>query len=607
MRLLVVYIAIATTLLFEGAASSALTEEHLLAAITNEMEKWMKFEEPRTLEERLSEIALPNPLRLSEVESFIDERANVMCSVCKSLVKVIMGYRRNGMDEKKIKNVVIELCTKLNLQTEAVCRGIIELNVPIIMYVIDNRPDLAAESFCGVALQKNSCSLEDEQFEWTIDVDDESLQYIKTNKSDETIKIVQISDFHYDPKYEPYGNADCREPTCCRKGQNTTNTSGKVAGYWGDYNDCDVPWHAIVNIIDQIKEHEQDISYIYYTGDIIDHGVWETTRATNIESISKSYHKLYETFGSVPIYPVLGNHEPNPMNEFAPPDVTQDNLSTSWLYKMLANLWIRFGWLPESTRSTILQGGFYTVSPKKGFRIIAINNNLCYIYNWWVLYEPKDPSGQLKWLVETLLKAESDGEYVHILTHMPPGDHSCQFTWSREYRKIMNRFAHIVVAEFNGHTHNDEFRVIYDLKNTTEAIRVAWNGGSATTYSNVNPNYRVYTVNADTYQVEDADTWIYNLTLANETPDKNPVWFKSYSFKEEYELDDLSPTSMNDLVHRMARNNSILNTYYANYVKQGDPSLESGCSESCLATQLCDIVTSAVHDSTQCDYFTNLN
>jgi len=48
----------------------------------------------------------------------------------------------------------------------------------------------------------------------------------------------------------------------------------------------------------------------------------------------------------------------------------------------MADLWIDFGWLPESTRSTILQGGFYTVSPKKGFRIIALNNNVCYSYNW---------------------------------------------------------------------------------------------------------------------------------------------------------------------------------------------------------------------------------
>lgn len=50
----------------------------------------------------------------------------------------------------------------------------------------------------------------------------------------------------------------------------------------------------------------------------------------------------------------------------------------------MADLWIGYGWLPESTRSTILQGGYYTVIPKKGFRIIALNSNVCYSYNWYV-------------------------------------------------------------------------------------------------------------------------------------------------------------------------------------------------------------------------------
>lgn len=69
-------------------------------------------------------------------------------------------------------------------------------------------------------------------------------------------------------------------------------------------------------------------------------------------------------------------------SRFAPNDITDDELSTQWLYKMMADLWIDFGWLPESTRSTILQGGYYTVSSKKGFRIIALNSNICYSYNW---------------------------------------------------------------------------------------------------------------------------------------------------------------------------------------------------------------------------------
>ena len=50
----------------------------------------------------------------------------------------------------------------------------------------------------------------------------------------------------------------------------------------------------------------------------------------------------------------------------------------------MADLWIGYGWLPESARSTISQGGYYTAVPKKGFRIITLNSNVCYSYNWYV-------------------------------------------------------------------------------------------------------------------------------------------------------------------------------------------------------------------------------
>lgn len=115
------------------------------------------------------------------------------------------------------------------------------------------------------------------------------------------------------------------------------------------------------------------------------------------------------------------------------------------------------------------------------------------------MYQPKDQDGQLSWLMETLLQAEKDGEFVHILAHIPPGDHSCFVSWSKEYRKIINRFSHIISAQFNGHTHNDEFRVFYSPKNSSEIVNVAWNGGSITTYANINPNYKVYDVNANNY------------------------------------------------------------------------------------------------------------
>ena len=128
---------------------------------------------------------------------------------------------------------------------------------PIILYIIDSKPNLTADTICGVLLESPFCPLDNNEFNWIVNIDDGPSKWIKPEESNETINILQITDIHYDPNYEPYGNAYCNEPICCRKGQNDTNTSDKVAGYWGDYHYCDSPWHAIIDVLDHvIAEHQ---------------------------------------------------------------------------------------------------------------------------------------------------------------------------------------------------------------------------------------------------------------------------------------------------------------------------------------------------------------
>lgn len=50
-----------------------------------------------------------------------------------------------------------------------------------------------------------------------------------------------------------------------------------------------------------------------------------------------------------------------------------------------------------------------------------------------------DPYGQLAWLVDELEMAERNGEKVHIINHVPPGQPDCLKTWSRNYYDIINR------------------------------------------------------------------------------------------------------------------------------------------------------------------------
>lgn len=48
---------------------------------------------------------------------------------------------------------------------------------------------------------------------------------------------------------------------------------------------------------------------IYHTGDMVDHGIWETTFDGNRAIMDRIYNRMREIFGNIPVYSSIGNHE----------------------------------------------------------------------------------------------------------------------------------------------------------------------------------------------------------------------------------------------------------------------------------------------------------
>ena len=113
----------------------------------------------------------------------------------------------------------------------------------------------------------------------------------------------------------------------------------------------------------------------------------------------------------------------------------------------------------------------------------------------------------------------------------------CLDSWSQNYYRIANRYESTIVGQFFGHSHTDEFEVFYDLDDLKRATGIAYVCGSVTTYSNLNPSYRVYTVDGiytgSSLQVLDHETYIMNLTDANMNGHQ-PKWELEYSAKVSY-------------------------------------------------------------------------
>lgn len=244
----------------------------------------------------------------------------------------------------------------------------------------------------------------------------------------------------------------------------------------------------------------------------------------------------------------------------APSYASGENISSRWLFDLISTEWGPFLGEDAAAKETLKLAGFYSTLIRPKLRLIAINNNYCFGTNIWLLHSTDYFADQLHWLREQLAKAAENNERVHLISHIPSNDMKCFKGWAREYQKIVEEFSQVIQAVFNGHTHEDEFNVYYSQKDPSKATGVAFNGGSGTTFAFFNSNFKVYSVDRDTFEVLDYESWHYNLTEANLNPNRPPRWQKTYRFKEAYQVEDMSPDSLDKLVQRMGSDRGLLNT-----------------------------------------------
>jgi sphingomyelin phosphodiesterase len=180
----------------------------------------------------------------------------------------------------------------------------------------------------------------------------------------------------------------------------------------------------------------------------------------------------------------------------------------------------------------------------------------------------------------------------------------------------VNRFESTITAQFFGHTHQDEFELFYNTEadpNSIDFMRptnIAYICPSVTTFGNVNPGYRIYTIDGtyrgSTFSVVDHETHFLNLTLANMNRDPKLLQFdKSYSVKQEFQMSDLNPIEWHNLVMRMEKDDALFQRFYNLFFNRSDHIARKVCSDgaSCAYNILCRLVTARSHDSTFCQRF----
>jgi sphingomyelin phosphodiesterase len=542
-------------------------------------------------------------------------RSLAVCNACKVAFGLLVSQARQGANLTSLMDLATFGCTFFRITSSEMCSGLVSSFGPIFHYMVMHKASLNGDVFCGISLQSSGCTTSDPEIHWKIDLNQynsggpfvpqydnygdtpqrrrsiDSLPKVAP-KGIRTLKVLQLTDLHIDPNYHVGAMNECENELCCHV-ENGQGLPGRTAGYYGDYGKCDLPFHSYINALEHISNTHPDIKIIYLTGDFVPHNIWTTSPSSNMEILANASKYLQEYFPRAVVIPVIGNHETHPVNMFSPFGVPSE-FSTDWLYSAASKAWTQ--WLPKESIHNFLHAGFYDVEIDPYFRVIVLNTNLCYGYNFWQAFEHRDPSGQLRWLARELQRSEDAGQFVHILGHMAPTESDCWTVWAQNFYEIVNRYKNIVKAQFYGHTHFDEFKLYYNIYNRSEAINPAWVGASLTPFTDLNPGYKIFTVDGargkdSTWNVLEHETWIYNLTEANLHPHFPPRWYRLYKATEAFGIADLSPQSLHSFVQRMIYNATAFDTYYRLYHKDTDTALVQGCDTQCRKRVLCGIVT----------------
>lgn len=169
---------------------------------------------------------------------FSPEEAVLGCAACRTYLASLIRDRQNGRSQQDLANSANQMCRIVTPFDAQVCRGLVDLNVEALVFIIDSRPSLTATHMCALVLQ-GECGAIDPAMTFSVNVNPgpavtQSKSVSAPRQSDE-LRIIHLTDLHYDPHYMVGGIGPCPNPVCCRRSDGMASSPAAAAGRWGDY------------------------------------------------------------------------------------------------------------------------------------------------------------------------------------------------------------------------------------------------------------------------------------------------------------------------------------------------------------------------------------
>lgn len=280
-----------------------------------------------------------------------------------------------------------------------------------------------------------------------------------------------------------------------------------------------------------------------------------TTHSNNMVNILKDLHQLVEDTG-IPLLFTPGNNDSLAGDYYSFADRKHETL-----FSLVADLKNAYpvlnsartcGEAPCIVSNPHPQMGYYSARPIDGLRVIALNSIIFGQRYHTVdgLKQVDAGNTQMSWLSKELAAASLNGEKVHIIMHIPPGNDAYTVahgkaptktwaelplsgdTWTNQFLSLVDQYQSEITGILYGHTHMDEVRRLYNIAGT-QITEIAVSAPGVTPQHHNNPGIKAYWYNSNTMELLDFKTYYT-------TPTALSWGSQSYRFSTVFDCDESS-------------------------------------------------------------------
>jgi len=396
--------------------------------------------------------------------------------------------------------------------------------------------------------------------------------------------VTVFGDVHFTPFYDPDLFWELVDTPADQWAHIFSRSTVTEPQSWGK----ETNYPLLLKTLEAVGEASDNNPVVLFPGDILPHKFRETffslygvedeaaVRSFAYKTTAFFVEEVRKALPDIPVLFVLGNNDSYAGDYRLVPEGAYLADTADLFYNAL----LLSGADQEQFNKTYRAGGYYQAQPPSSKVLFICVSSVLFSALWSGEGGEEAAMKQLDWIEATLENARQKEKKVWIIMHVPPGadvyatvskfmDESghishASMMWKIPYQErfleIVRPYGDIIEACFSGHTHMDEYRVLfYGSDGSPEPVV----GISAISpqFGN-NPAFKVLTADQSNWELQDYRSIAYLFQ------EQNPVYETLYTFSNSYSL--YGPLNK-DLVELfpLLPNEEALKTHYIHFYYSG--------------------------------------